>query len=50
MLEDFKSEILCTFSLQMDTMQIKKKQEEVERELAIFSLDIVRGIPEMSAQ
>jgi hypothetical protein len=30
MLEDFKSEMLHTFSLQMDTMQIKRKQEEAE--------------------
>jgi len=35
MLEDFTSEILYTFSLQMDPMQIKKKEEE-GRELAIF--------------
>jgi len=36
MLEDFKSEMLHTFALQMDTMQIKWKQEEAERALAIF--------------
>ena len=28
MLEDFKSEMLHTFSLQMDTMKIKRRQEE----------------------
>jgi len=36
MLEDFKSEMLQTLSLQMETMHIKRKQEEVERALAIF--------------
>lgn len=36
MLEDFKREMLHTFSLQMDTMKIKRKQEEEERALAIF--------------
>ena len=36
MLEDFKSDILHMFSLQMDTMQIKRRQEEVEMALAIF--------------
>ena len=36
MLEDFKSEILQTLALQMDTMHIKINQDEVERTLAIF--------------
>lgn len=36
MLEDFKSEMLHTFSMQMDTLQIKMKLEEVKRALAIF--------------
>lgn len=36
MLEYFKSEILQTLALQMDTMHIKRKQEEAERSLAIF--------------
>jgi len=36
MLEDFKSEMLQTLSLQMDTMHIKRKQEEVDKALAIF--------------
>jgi len=31
MLEDFKSEMLHTFALQMDTMKIKRKKDEVER-------------------
>lgn len=35
-LEDFKSEILHTFSLKMDIMQIKRKQDEAKRSLAIF--------------
>ena len=35
-LEDFKSEIPQTLSLHVDTMQIKRKQKEAERELAIF--------------
>jgi len=36
MLEDFKSEMLQTLALQMDTMHIKRKQEEAKRALAIF--------------
>jgi len=36
MLEDFKSEMLHTLALQMDTMPIKRKKEVVERALAIF--------------
>ena len=36
MLEAFKSEMLKTITLQMDTVQNKRKQEEVERALAIF--------------
>ena len=36
MLEDFKSDMLQTLTLQMDTMHIKRKQEEAERALAIF--------------
>ena len=36
MLEDFKSEMLHTFSLQMDTMYINMKQEEAERDPNIF--------------
>jgi len=31
MLEDFKSEMLQTLALQIDTMKIKRKQEEAER-------------------
>ena len=36
MLEDFKSEMLQTLSLLIDTMHIKRKQEEEEKEIAIF--------------
>lgn len=36
MLDNFKSEMLHTFALQMDTMKIKRNQEEAERELAIL--------------
>ena len=36
MLEDLKSEMIQTLSLQMGTIHIKRKQEEVERDLAIF--------------
>jgi len=45
MLEDFKSEILHTFSLQMDTMQIKRRQEEAKRALAIFFPKCTRRHP-----
>ena len=47
-LEDFKSEILQTLTLQMDTMNIKRKQEEAERALAIFFLDALGGTLEMN--
>jgi len=36
MLEDFKSEMLQTLAMQMDTLHIKRKQEEAKRALAIF--------------
>jgi len=36
MLEDFKSEMFHTFSLEIDTMQIKRKQEEAKRAFAVF--------------
>ena len=36
MLEDFKSDMLHTFALQMDIIQVKRKQEEADRALAIF--------------
>ena len=35
-LEDFKSEVRQTFSMQMDTLHIKRKQGESKRALAIF--------------
>ena len=36
MLEDFKSEMLKTLALKLDTLNIKRKQEEAEIALAIF--------------
>jgi len=36
MLEDFKSDKMQTLALKLDTMNIKRKQEEAERALAIF--------------
>ena len=49
MLEEFKSEMLHTFYLQMGTMQIKRKHEEEERVLDIFYLIALEGTPEMNA-
>ena len=43
--EDFKSEMLQTLALQLDTMNIKRKQEEAERALAIFCLRCTRRHP-----
>jgi len=45
MLEYLKSEMLQTLALQMDIMHIKRKQEEVERELAIFFPKCTRRHP-----
>jgi len=36
MLEDFKSEMLQTLAMQINTLHIKRKQGEAERALAIF--------------
>jgi hypothetical protein len=36
LLEDFKTEMLSSFASHMDTLQIKKKQAEVEAALSIF--------------
>jgi hypothetical protein len=36
MLEDFKNDILSSLSSQLDTLQMKKKKEEAEQDLAIF--------------
>ena len=44
-LEDFKSEILQTLALQLDTMNIRRKQEEAERSLAIFCPRCTRKHP-----
>ena len=45
MLEDFKSDMLHTFSLQMDTMQIKRKQKEP---WLYFSLYVLENTLEMN--
>lgn len=45
MLEDFKSEMLQTLALQMDTIHIKRKQEEAERALAILCPRCTRRHP-----
>ena len=45
MLEDFKSEMLQTLALQLDTMNIRRKQEETERALAIFCPRCTRRHP-----
>ncbi len=49
MVEDFKSEMLQTLTMQMDTLHIERKQEEAERTLAIFILDALGGILGMNA-
>ena len=45
MVEDFKSEMLQTLSLQLDTMNIKRKQEEAKRALVIFCPRCTRRHP-----
>ena len=45
MLEELKSEMLQTLAMQMDTLHIKRKQEEVERDLAIFCPRCTRRHP-----
>ncbi len=45
MLEDFKSEMLQTLSMQMDTLHIKREQDEVEMALAISCLRCTRRHP-----
>jgi len=45
MLEDFKSGMLQTLSLLMDTMTIKTKQDEEERDLAMFCPTCTRRHP-----
>ena len=45
MLEDFKSEMLQTLAMHMDTLHIKRKQEEVERALDIFCPRCTRRHP-----
>lgn len=45
MLEDFKIDMMQTLALQLDTMNIKRKQEEAERALAIFCLRCTKRHP-----
>ena len=45
MLEDFKSDMLQTLALQLETINIKRKQEEAERALAIFCPRCTRRHP-----
>ena len=45
MLEDFKTDTMQTLALQLDTMNIKTKQEEAERALAIFCPRCTRRHP-----
>ena len=45
MLEDLKTEMLYVFSLQMDTMQIKRNWEEAKRALDIFCLICTKRYP-----
>jgi len=45
MLGEFKSEMLQTFAMQMDTMQIKREKEEAKRALAIFCPKCTRTHP-----
>jgi len=45
MLEDLKSEMLQTLSLQLDIMNIERKQEEAEMALAIFCPRCTRRNP-----
>ena len=50
MLEDFKSEMLQNLAMQMDTLHIKRKQEEGERALAIFCPSALKGILGMNVR
>jgi len=45
MVEDFKSEMMHIFYFQIDTMHIKRKQEEAKRALAIFCPKCTRRHP-----
>jgi len=45
MLEDFKSDMLQTLSLQLDSMKIKRKQEEAKSAQAIFCPRCTRRHP-----
>jgi len=45
MLEEFKHEMVQNLAIQMDTLHIKRKQEEAERALAIFCPRCTRRHP-----
>jgi len=45
LMEDFKNEMRRTLAMQMDTLHIKRKQEEAERALAIFCPRCTRRHP-----
>jgi hypothetical protein len=45
MLEDFKTDILSSLSSQLDTLQMKKKREEIEQALAIFCPEMQNKAP-----
>jgi hypothetical protein len=49
MLEDIKTKILHSLPIQMDTIQLKMKREEVERPLEFFSLDVEMNMKIISA-
>lgn len=44
-MEDFKSEVKQFLAMQLDTLWIQKKQEEAERDLAIFCPRCTRKHP-----
>jgi hypothetical protein len=49
LIEDMKIDILHYLSMQMDTLQIKKKPEEAKIHYQFISLNALRGILKMSA-
>ena len=48
MLEEFKSDMMHTFSLQMDTVQAKRKKEKQKEPWLYFSLDVLENTLEMN--
>ena len=43
--EDFKTNIIISLSSHFYALMVKKRKEEKDRSLAIFSLDAEKGIP-----